>query len=344
MGLFKKGMSYMSRVITLAHGSGGKLTHELISNIFYKHFENEILSQGNDSAVFEVNGRLACSTDSFVITPIFFNGGNIGKLAVCGTVNDLAAMGAVPKFLTCGFIIEEGLPFEDLEKIVSSMAETAKEAGVKIITGDTKVVEKGACDKIFVNTTGIGFIPNDRNTGGELAEVGDVIIITGTIGDHGASILLSREDLGIEADIKSDCAPMQGVVESIFSASSNIHVLRDPTRGGVATTLNEIAHQSKVGIKLFEEALPIKPEVQGVCDMLGLDPLYMANEGKMLVIVPKNHASEVINAIRECDIGKNASIIGEVVPENVGKVVMKTISGGTRIVDMLTGEQLPRIC
>lgn len=334
----------MSNIITLAHGSGGKLTQELISGLFQRYFSNEILNQGNDGAVIELNGRIACSTDSFVITPIFFNGGNIGKLSVCGTVNDLAAMGASPEFLTCAFIIEEGLSLEVLEKIVESMALTAREAGVKIITGDTKVVETGACDKIFINTTGIGKIPENRVVGGQLASPGDKVIITGTIGDHGTSILLAREDLGIYADIKSDCAPLGKLVDEIFSVSSNVHVLRDPTRGGVATTLNEIAAQSGVGIRLFEDKLPIKPEVQGICDMLGMDPLYMANEGKMLVIVGAQDADAVINALRKEAYGEDAAIIGEVTQEYPRKVIMKTLAGGSRIVDMLTGDQLPRIC
>lgn len=334
----------MSEVITLAHGSGGTLTHELINSIFYKHFKNDLLGSENDAAVFNAEGRMAFTTDSFVITPVIFRGGNIGKLSVCGTVNDLASMGAVPKYLSCGFIIEEGLKFSELDEIVQSMAETAKKAGVKIVTGDTKVVGKGACDKLFINTAGIGFIPDGRVTGGNLAKPGDKVILTGFMGDHGTSILLERENMGITADLKSDCAPLNSLVEKIYSVTSAVHVLRDPTRGGVATTLNEIVSQSKVDIKLYEEKLPVRDEVQGICDMLGMEPLYMANEGKLLVIVPEEVAQKVLEAVRSHEFGENAQIIGDVLESHSPRLLLKTYSGGTRVVDMLTGDQLPRIC
>lgn len=334
----------MSEVITLAHGSGGTLTHELINKIFYKYFNNEILGSENDAAVFNAQGKMAFTTDSFVITPIKFRGGNIGKLSVCGTVNDLASMGAVPKYLSCGFIIEEGMKMDELAEIVESMAKTAKAAGVKIVTGDTKVVGKGACDKLFINTAGIGFIPEGRVTGGNLAKPGDKVILTGYMGDHGTSILLEREDMGINTNLTSDCAPLSGLVEEIYGVTSDVHVLRDPTRGGVATTLNEIAASSGVNIKLYEENLPVRDEVQGICDMLGMEPLYMANEGKLLVIVPEEVSGKVLEAIRNHENGKDAAIIGEVLESDSPRVLLKTYIGGTRVVDMLTGDQLPRIC
>jgi hydrogenase expression/formation protein HypE len=335
----------MSDIITLAHGSGGKLTHNLIRDIFVKHLSNDILLQGDDSAKLELNsGKLAFSTDSFVITPIFFKGGDIGKLAVCGTVNDLAASGAKPLYLSCGFIIEEGLPVEELERIVESMGRTARDCGVKIVTGDTKVVQKGAVDKIFINTSGIGEIYENVNASGTNAKPGDKVIITGTIGDHGCSILLEREMLNITAEIRSDCAPLNKLVEAVADITEDIHVLRDPTRGGVATTLNEIAVQSKVGIRLFEDQIPVRDEVAGVCEMLGMDPLYMANEGKMLIIIPDNSVDKVMEVLKSSEFGKNSRIIGEVVETPAGKVFMKTITGGNRIVDMLVGDQLPRIC
>lgn len=334
----------MSDVITLAHGSGGTLTHELINNIFYKYFRNDLLDSENDAAVFNAEGKIAFTTDSFVITPVFFKGGNIGKLSVCGTVNDLASMGAIPKYLSCGFIIEEGLSMDELTEIVEAMAKTAREAGVKIVTGDTKVVGKGACDKIFINTTGIGFIPDGRVTGGDRAKPGDKVILTGYMGDHGTSILLEREDMGIRTNLKSDCAPLSALVEEIYKVTDDVHVLRDPTRGGVATTLNEIASKSGVNIKLYEDNLPVRDEVQGICDMLGMEPLYMANEGKLLVIVPGEASLKVLDAIRLHENGKDAAIIGEVLESESAKVLLKTFAGGTRVVDMLTGDQLPRIC
>lgn len=335
----------MSEIITLSHGSGGSLTHDLIEKIFYKHFSNNILNQHNDAACISLPpGKLAFTTDSFVVSPIFFSGGNIGKLAICGTVNDLTASGAKPMYLSCGFIIEEGFLIDELEVIVDTMAKMAFECDIRIVAGDTKVVEKGACDGIFINTSGIGIIPDHINVSGNRAEEGDSVIITGSLGDHGTSILLMRENLGITAEIKSDCAPLNNLIEKVLLPEYDIHVLRDPTRGGVATTLNEIAIQSNVGIKLFEEFLPIKDQVRGVCELLGMDPLYMANEGKMIIILPKKNASDVIDILKREKYGCDASIIGEVVEKPLNKVFVKAVTGGNRLLDMLSGDQLPRIC
>ncbi len=336
----------MENIITLAHGSGGSATLALIDNVFKKYFRNEILAAGDDSAKLEIgnSGNIVFTTDSFVVTPIFFKGGNIGKLAVCGTVNDLATSGATPLYLSCGFIIEEGFSIEELEKIVESMALTADECGVKIVTGDTKVVQKGAVDKIFINTSGIGVLPEGVNISGRNAKAGDKIIISGTIGDHGSCILLERENMGFQAEIKSDCAPLAGVVQDMLKITRQLHVLRDPTRGGVATTLNEIAAQSNVTVQIYEEKLPVKREVQGVCELLGMDPLYMANEGKLLIFVPGDQAGDVLEALKKNNYGRDAAIIGEVINDSEAKVVLKALSGGTRIIKLLAGDQLPRIC
>lgn len=342
----------MSEVITLAHGSGGKVTQNLIAQVFYKHFANEILQKGDDAACVRVPSgtdgqkgtKLAYTTDSFVISPIFFRGGDIGKLSICGTVNDLTTSGAKPLALSCGFIIEEGFPVADLEKIVESMARTASECHVKIVTGDTKVVPKGAADGIFINTSGIGIIADDINISASNAKPGDLVIITGTIGDHGCSVLLEREELNINSEIKSDCAPLNILIENVLKETSDIHVLRDPTRGGLATALNEIASQSRVGMIIDEEKIPVKNEVRGVCELLGMEPLYMANEGKMIVIVPADKGNLVLETLKKNALGREASIIGEVTQLHEKRVIMKTAIGGTRIVDMLTGDQLPRIC
>lgn len=333
-------------MITIAHGSGGSATSRLIEQIFKKHFANDILSQGDDSARIDIGDakNLVFTTDSFVVTPIFFNGGNIGKLAVCGTVNDLVTSGAKPLYLSCGFIIEEGFNIDDLEKIVETMSSTALECGVKIVTGDTKVVQKGAADKIFINTSGIGVVSDGLNISGKNAKVGDKIIVSGTIGDHGSSIFLERENIGFHAEIKSDCAPLAGMVQDILSVAPDVHVLRDPTRGGVATTLNEIATQSDVTILIKEDSLPVKREVQGVCELLGMDPLYMANEGKMLCFVPADKADKVIEVLKKNKYGKDARIIGEVTEGGQPKVLLKALSGGSRIISVLAGDQLPRIC
>jgi hydrogenase expression/formation protein HypE len=335
----------MENIITLAHGSGGSATLKLIDQVFKKHFKSEILSQGDDCAKLNIDaGNLVFTTDSFVVTPIFFNGGNIGKLAVCGTVNDLSTSGAKPMYLSCGFIIEEGFSIEALEKIVETMSDTARECGVQIVTGDTKVVQKGAADKIFINTAGIGIIPSGINISGRNARVGDKVIISGTIGDHGSCILLERENMGFQAEIKSDCAPLSGLVQAMLEVTKDIHVLRDPTRGGVATTLNEIALQSNVSIMIEEDTLPVKREVQGVCELLGMDPLYMANEGKLLCFVPAEKAEEVVSALKKNKYGADAQIIGEVTKAGEAKVLLKAVSGGTRIIGLLAGDQLPRIC
>lgn len=335
----------MENIITLAHGSGGKPMHELIERVFAKHLSNDLLKAGDDGARIDMpSGRLAFSTDSYVISPLFFRGGNIGKLAVCGTVNDLSTSGAVPKYLSCGFIIEEGFSLEQLEEIVASMAETATESGVLIVTGDTKVVPKGAADKLFINTSGIGIIPEGADISGQNAKPGDKVILSGTLGDHGCAILLEREKLGIKTGIKSDCAPLAGMVRDLLAVSDCVHVLRDPTRGGLATTLNEIALQSKVGIRLMEESLPIRPETEGICAMLGMDPLYMANEGKMVVIVSPEDAEKALKALRENPYGVDARVVGEVTDQHAGRVFMETLAGGSRILDMLQREQLPRIC
>lgn len=335
----------MDRLIQLDQGSGGRAMHELIDDIFISAFSNPLLAERNDSAVFEIGGgRLALTTDSYVVDPIFFPGGNIGGLAVHGTVNDLAMRGAKPLYITAGFILEEGLALDDLEKIVFSMAEAAREAGVHIIAGDTKVVPRGKADKIFINTSGVGIVPPGIDIGGGNARPGDAVLINGTIGDHGMAVLCKREGLALENEIRSDAAALNGLVEQMIEAFSGIHVLRDPTRGGVATTLNEIAEQSGVGIRLFEEDIPVREDVAGACEILGLDPLYVANEGKVIAIVPPDAAEKVLSAMKSHPLGRGARRIGEVVSNDPGRVFLRTRIGGHRLVDMLRGEQLPRIC
>jgi len=331
--------------ILLDHGSGGRASHKLITELILHYFSNPILNEMNDSATFSMNGgRLAFSTDSYTVDPIFFPGGDIGELAINGTVNDLAMSGAIPLYLSVGFIIEEGFPIADLEKILISMNRAAEEANVKIVTGDTKVVPKHAADKIFINTSGIGTIPDSVDISGKNGKPGDKILISGTIADHGITILTQREGLKFDSPLQSDSAPLNRMVAEMMTVSKQIHVLRDPTRGGVGTTLNEIASQSNVGMILFEEQLPMQEEVSGACELLGLDPLYLANEGKLLAVVSENDAAKILETIQKNKYGKEAAIIGEVVENNPGKVFIKTSIGGTRIVDMLTGEQLPRIC
>ena len=333
-------------IITLSHGSGGKATNKLINDLFYKYFENEYLSQQNDSSVLpQINGRVAISTDSFVINPIFFKGGDIGKLAVCGTVNDVAMSGAKPLYITVGFIIEEGLLFEDLEKIVKSMAETAKEAGVKIVTGDTKVVEKGSADKIYINTTGVGVIEdNIMYLSGDKVETGDKIIISGTLGDHGMTILNERGNLGFDLELQSDCCLLNHMIRDILNVSNSVKVLRDPTRGGVATTLNEIAKHSEVGMEIYNEAIPVKENVNSMCEMLGMDPLYVANEGKLIVIVKNEDSEKVLEIMKKHEIAKDTAIIGEVIEDSKNRVYKTTDIGGKVIVNMPEGELLIRIC
>lgn len=339
-------MKPMNEIITLGHGSGGKLTHQLIGDLFYEYFKNDILLQSGDSAVFAGSGgRMAFTTDSYVISPIFFKGGNIGRLAVCGTVNDLAVTGACPKYISCGFIIEEGLPLKDLKAIAQSMAETAEEAGVRIVTGDTKVVQKGCADRIFINTSGIGFLPEGVDlTSGNIRN-GDKIILSGTMGDHGTAILLERENLKIQSNIASDCAPLYSLIAPVIEKlHSSVRVMRDPTRGGVATTLNELIAGTGLSIQLTEDALPVRDEVKGICEILGMDPLYMANEGKVLIIADADSAEIVIELLKTSPYGKDAAIIGTVTDDFPDKVFINTLAGGNRIIDMLTGDQLPRIC
>lgn len=332
------------RKITLAYGSGGRLTHQLIKDIFVKHLGNEILSQMNDSAVFALNGHLAFTTDSYVVKPIFFPGGDIGKLAINGTVNDLAMVGAEPLYVSLSIIIEEGLLFEELERIVLSIKEAAEESGVRIVTGDTKVVENGKADKIFINTSGIGIVPEGIDIRGNKAKPGEVILISGTLGDHGIAILSARKDLNFSADIKSDTAPLNRLVKKMIEAVPEISVLRDPTRGGLATTLNEIAQASNVGIEIEEAEIPIKDSVKNACDLLGIDPLYIANEGKLVALAPKDKADLLLEVMRSSPYGENAKIIGRVTREHPGKVVLITRLGAKRLLDMLSGDPLPRIC
>ncbi|UZW15023.1 hydrogenase expression/formation protein HypE [Clostridium pasteurianum] len=335
----------MEDKISLSHGSGGKQTNDLISNLFIKYFDNEIIRQMNDSAqLYLNNNRIAFTTDSFVVTPAFFKGGDIGKLAVCGTVNDLAMSGAKPLYLTSAFIIEEGYPIENLETIVKSMAEMAERAGVKIVAGDTKVVEKGGVDGLFINTSGIGTIYEGINIEANKAEAGDVVIVNGTLGDHGMTIMCERSGIDIQGELKSDCAPLNSLVDSILDICKDVHVLRDATRGGVAAVLNEIAETSRVSIELEEDSIPISEEVKGACELLGLDPLYIANEGKLCCFVPEKYAHKVLEQMRNHPLGTKAEIIGKVVTEVSQRVYLKTIIGGRRIVDMPSGQQLPRIC
>ncbi len=330
--------------ILLAHGSGGKLAHELVEKSFVKAFSNPFLAKLDDSAVIDISGRLAFTTDSYVVSPIFFPGGDIGKLAVFGTVNDLAMSGAHPLYLSLSFIIEEGLPLDELNQIVNSVQKAAQEAGVEIVTGDTKVVNRGSADRLFINTAGVGIIPDGVDISGSNARPGDKVLLSGTIGDHGIAVLSQREGLRFSTKLESDCAPLNSLVAEMLNASPNIHCLRDPTRGGLATSLNELAKQSKVSIRIEEEKIPVREEVLAACEMLGFDPLYVANEGKLVAIVPPEDADKVLGAMRGSHYGKSAAIIGEVRAEHPGRVAMKTCLGASRIVDMLVGDLLPRIC
>lgn len=331
--------------ILLDHGSGGKISHALFSEMILPLFDNPELSKQDDGAILDVDGAtLAFSTDSYVVDPIFFPGGNIGDLAVNGTVNDISMCGAVPKFISVGLIIEEGLPVKQLKIILETMATAAQKAGVKIVTGDTKVVPRGKADKIFINTSGIGMIPPHVDVSGSNAQPGDKIIVSGTLADHGIAILSSREGLKFDSDIKTDSAPLNKMVQSLIQSDCDVHVLRDPTRGGLGTTLNEIASQSRVGIKIDEVSLPVRGPVRGTCELLGFDPLYIANEGKLIAFVPEKDVHKALELIRQDAFGKAAVVIGEVTSEDPGKVFLQTAIGGVRLVDMLTGEQLPRIC
>jgi hydrogenase expression/formation protein HypE len=338
-------LQHKSQII-MGHGSGGRMSHDLIKKTIFPYFNNPILNRCDDAGVIILNNasRLAISTDSHVVYPLFFPGGDIGRLAVCGTVNDVSMMGARPLYITAGFILEEGLEIETLEKVLASMKEAAEEAEVQIIAGDTKVVQRGKADGLYINTTGVGVINHDLSIGGMHAKPGDVVILSGTIGDHGMAVLSARGELGFEIDIESDIAPLNGLVKSMLEISTEIHVLRDPTRGGLATSLNEIALQSGVCVYLYENLIPIHPEVTAACELLGFDPLYVANEGKLIAIVSNKDADKVLSAIRSHRYGKEATIIGEIREQPQGRVVMKTAIGSTRIVEMLSGELLPRIC
>ncbi len=336
----------MNDRILLAHGSGGKLSHDLIKKSFISMLGNPVLDKLDDSAVFELNnwGRLAFTTDSYVVSPLFFPGGDIGKLAVCGTVNDLSMSGAIPLYLSLSFIIEEGLVITELEKIVDSIRQTALEAGVQIVAGDTKVVNRGDADKLFINTSGIGVIPQGIDISGTNARPGNRIIVSGTMGDHGIAILSKREGLSFSTTLQSDCAPLNRLVAEMLEESHQINCLRDPTRGGLATSLNEIARQSGVGIEIEESLIPVRDEVRGACELLGLDYLYMANEGKLISIVEETVADGILNRVKKHPYGERAEIIGKVCGEHPGRVVIKTQYGTSRILDMLSGEPLPRIC
>ncbi|MEQ8752971.1 MAG: hydrogenase expression/formation protein HypE [Coleofasciculus sp. G1-WW12-02] len=336
--------------ITLAHGSGGKAMRDLIDDIFVGSFDNPILSQLEDQATIPLaklitqGDRLAFTTDSYVVDPLFFPGSNIGELAINGTVNDLAVSGAKPLYLTCSMIMEEGLPVETLRQVVLSMKTAADAAGVQVVTGDTKVVHRGSADKLFINTAGIGVIREGVSISAHHIQPGDAVIINGQLGDHGAAILIARGELALSTEIKSDCQPLNGLVDAILAVCPQIHAMRDATRGGVATVLNEFAQSSEVGIRLDEASIPIREEVRGVCEILGLDPLYLANEGKLVVIVPRSHAESVVSAMKSHPAGEDSCIVGEVIDSPTGVVLLQTAFGAERIVDMLVGDQLPRIC
>jgi len=333
--------------VLLGHGSGGKLSHELISTLFIKYFDNEILRAQTDSALVPVSGNyITYTTDSFVVDPVFFPGGDIGKLAVCGTVNDLAVSGANPRYLSAAFIIEEGFPFEDLERIVISMAAEARKANVQIVTGDTKVVNRGHCDKIFINTSGVGLLNDEYQhiSSGRNIKSGDKIIINGYLGDHGMAVLGARNELNIQADITSDCASLNHLIAKVLEVCPNVRFMRDATRGGLATVLAELAKNQAYGIMLEEENIPVRESVRGFCELLGFDPLYVANEGKVVFIVPGEDAENILQVLRSDRLGTESEIIGEIVPENSGRCWLSTSVGGRRIIDMIAGEQLPRIC
>lgn len=334
----------MNETVTLAHGAGGRQTAELIDKVFKEHFANPDLTS-DDAAVLSVEaGKLAFTTDGFIVSPAEFPGGNIGKLSICGTVNDLACMGAKPLYLSCAFVIEEGFPMEKLEKIAAAMETTAKEAGVKIVAGDTKVAGRGQVDGVFITTTGIGQVQDGVETSGKKAEPGDAVIVSGDIGRHGCTILLEREEFGIAADVTSDCAPLWGAVEDMLSVTKDIHVIRDATRGGVGTVLYEIAGQSQVGIRLNARKIPVQPGVKGVCGMLGLEPLYLACEGRLVIFAPKEQAEAIVEKLRQGKYTKDAAIIGEVTEEMPGRVVMTTEIGAETLLPQPRGELLPRIC
>lgn len=337
-------------IVTMAHGGGGRAMRTLIERVLLPAFDNPLLVPMEDQAriplaeLAALGDRLAFTTDTFVVTPIEFSGGDIGKLAVCGTVNDLAMAGARPLFLSCGLVLEEGFEMAALARVVQSMGRAAREAGVAIVTGDTKVVERGAADRVFINTAGIGVVREDVDISTGRARPGDAVIVNGSLGDHGVAILFARNQLALNADVSSDCQPLYGLVAAMLAACPDIHCLRDATRGGLATVLNEFAVASNVGIYLREAAIPVNDVVRGACEILGLDPLYLANEGKLVAVVPGAAADAVLAAMRAHPAGREAAIVGEVTPEPSGSVILSTAFGGDRVVDMLVGEQLPRIC
>lgn len=334
----------MNDKILLAHGSGGRLSHDLIKNTLLRYLDNPLLNRLDDSAVFDINGRMAFTTDSYVVSPLFFPGGDIGKLAVCGTVNDLSMAGAEPLYLSLSLIIEEGFALDQLERVIRSVRETAAEAGVTIVTGDTKVVNRGGADSLFINTAGVGIVPSDLEVSSSGARIGDKVILSGPIGDHGIALLSQREGLAFESPVESDCAPLNTLVKEMLETTSHIHCLRDPTRGGLASTLNEFAESSGVGVRIKEDKLPIKETVLAACELMGFDPLYIANEGKLVAVVDSRDADAVLQGIRENPYGREAEIIGEIVEDHPGRVVMETRLGTSRIIDLLSGELLPRIC
>mgnify|MGYP002628882143 CR=1 FL=1 len=333
--------------ILLGHGSGGKLTHDLIDKLFVKYFSNEILDAQGDSSILPIEGeQISFTTDSFVVNPIFFPGGNIGNLAVAGTVNDLAVSGAKPLYLSAAFILEEGFSLSELEIIVKSMADDAKAAGVKIVTGDTKVVERGHADKVFINTSGIGILPKNRMhiSSGKNIEIGDKIIINGAIGDHGMAVMAQRNDLNITSEMVSDCAPLNGLIDAAFAVSEDIKFMRDATRGGLSSVLTELFEGKSFGVEIEEDAIPVHDNVLGMCELLGFDPMQVANEGKVVMVVKAEKAEEIVLALRNHTLGKEAAIIGEITVSHPGKGWIITTIGGKRVIDMLAGEQLPRIC
>ncbi|MBQ8107282.1 MAG: hydrogenase expression/formation protein HypE [Ruminococcus sp.] len=330
--------------VTLAHGAGGKQTSQLIEKVFKSHFSNPEFTADDAAVLPKIEGRLAFTTDGFIVSPFEFKGGNIGKLSICGTVNDLSCMGAKPLYMTCAFVIEEGFPLDKLEEIAAAMEKTAAEVGVKIVAGDTKVAGKGQVDKVFITTTGVGQIMEKAHTSGSLAKPGDAVIVTGDVGRHGCTILLARDEFGIEADVDSDCAPLWGTVESMYEVTDDIHVIRDATRGGVGTVLYEIAAQSGVGISLNARAIPVDDGVKGVCGMLGLEPLYLACEGRLVIFAPMEQAEKLVEQLRKGKYSKNAAIIGTVTEDNVGKVILETEIGSKTVLPQPTGELLPRIC
>ena len=334
----------MSDAILLAHGSGGRLSHELVKAKLLPLLANPMLNRLDDSAIFEANGRLSFTTDSYVVNPIFFPGGDIGKLAVCGTVNDLSMSGSKPAYLSLSLIIEEGFSLGELDLILQSVKASAEEAAVVIITGDTKVVNRGQADKLFINTSGIGIIPDGVDISGANARAGDKVILSGTVGDHGIAVMSQREGLKFSVPVESDCTPLNKLVAQMLQVSTKIHCLRDPTRGGLATTLNEFAQQSNVGIIVEEDRIPIAEGVRAACELLGFDPIYVANEGKLVAIVEPDDADRILATMKENPYGRNAAIIGRITNDYAGKLIMKTKLGSSRIVDMLTGELLPRIC